>query len=91
MGLLTLQKNDYYVYAVVLGDESWTSGYNPYYGKIKVAIFYHDDHKQVSHHNESLYTGDVIKIKPTDMPRFSTKYEGYEDHVSQLANLEPLS
>lgn len=91
MGLLTLQKNDYYVYAVVLGDDSWTSGYNPYYGKIKVAVFYHDEQKQVSHHNESLYTGDVIKIKPTDMPRFSTKYEGYEDHVSQLANLEPLS
>lgn len=91
MGLLTLQKNDYYVYGVVLGDESWTSGYNPYYGKIKVAIFYHDEHKQVFHHNESFYTGDVIKIKPTDMPRFSTKYEGYEDHVSQLASLEPLS
>ena len=90
MGLLSIEKDDYYVYAVVLGDESWTSGYNPYYGKIKVSAFFHDDQKQVSYNGESLSTGDVMKIQATDIPRFSTKYEGYKDHVSQLAKLEPL-
>ena len=90
MGFLSIEKDNYYVYAVVLGDESWTSGYNPYYGKIKVSAFFHDDQKQVSYHSESLSTGDVIKIKYSDIPKFSTKYEGYEDHVCQLAKLEPL-
>ena len=90
MGFLSIEKDDYYVYAVVLGDESWNSGYNPYYGKIKVSAFFHDDQKQVSYNGESLSTGDVMKIQATDIPRFSTKYEGYKDHVSQLAKLEPL-
>jgi nucleoid DNA-binding protein len=90
MGFLSIEKDFYYVYAVVLGDESWNSGYNPYYGKIKVSAFFHDDQKQVSYYNESLSTGDVIKIQATDIPKFSTKYEGYKDHVSQLAKLEPL-
>lgn len=91
MGLLSTEKDDYYVYGVVLGDDSWSSGYNPYYGRLKVAVFYHDEQKQVAHYNEGLNTGDVIKIKPTDIPKFSTKYEGYEDHVVQLAKLESLS
>ena len=90
MGFLSRERNDFYVYGIVLGDDSWQTGYNPYYGKLKIACFYHNEQKQVSYHNDSITTGDVIKIKASQIPKFSTQYEGYEDHVCQLAKLEPL-
>lgn len=35
------------VYGCVKGDASWQSGYNPFYGKLKVDLHYHDEDKQL--------------------------------------------
>ena len=35
------------VYGLIKGDASWQSGYNPFYGKLKVDLHYHEEDKQL--------------------------------------------
>jgi hypothetical protein len=71
MGLLVMINNEPHVFGFVMGDDSWNSGYNPYYGRTKVCLFYHDSERNLSHHNETCFTNYVKKVKPSDIPRLA--------------------
>jgi hypothetical protein len=71
MGLLVMINNEPHVFGFVMGDDSWSSGYNPYYGRVKVCLFYHDSERNLSHHNEAYASNDVKKVKPSDIPRLA--------------------
>lgn len=89
MGLLTTDKGDHWLYGVIMGDESWGSSYSPYYGRLKVAVFVHGDDSRIAVKNESLYTGDVIKVIPgSEIPRFAAHQEGYHEEIEKFRTLD---
>tara|TARA_R110000803_G_scaffold201655_1_gene266484 strand:+ start:665 stop:1204 length:540 start_codon:yes stop_codon:yes gene_type:complete len=69
-GLMT--KNGY-IYGIVIGDTSWSSGdFNPYCVSMKVNIYTWKDNKIVFY-EDSLKTLDLIKINLEDLPDFNSK------------------
>lgn len=45
MGLICSETN--MIYGKVTGDSSWDSGYNSYYGNLKIDVMLHDDNKNI--------------------------------------------
>lgn len=68
MGLLCEETGS--VYGRVTGDASWNSDYNPFYGRLKVALFYHDKEGQFMEYEESINTVSVTKLNKLDIPYF---------------------
>lgn len=68
MGLLCKETNS--IYGKVIDDASWSSGYNPYYGSIKIIMFYHDEQGNKKDVEETINTVDAIKIDKNDIPYF---------------------
>ena len=80
MGLLVMINNEPHVFGFVMGDDSWNSGYNPYYGRAKVCLFYHDSERNLFHYNEPFFANDLKKVKPSDIPRLA------KVHLSDIDN-----
>lgn len=74
MGLLCTETNS--VYGRVVGDSSWGSDYNPYYGSLKIAMFYHDDDGKLKEYEETINTVSVTRIKKEDIPYFKSLENG---------------
>lgn len=73
MGLVT---EDGMVYAEIVGDSSWGSEYNPFYGSMKVKYLYHDDDKQLKFHEDSINTSDLTLIDKLDIEYFKSLNHG---------------
>lgn len=74
MGLLCTETNS--VYGRVIGDSSWGSDYNPYYGSLKVALLYHDDEGKMTMFEETINTVSVTRIKKENIPYFKSLENG---------------
>ena len=64
------------VYAKILKDGSWSSGFNPYYGTMKVEYLYHDDEGKLKYHEHLVNTVSVTKIDKLDIPYFKNLNHG---------------
>lgn len=70
------------VYAKVIGDTSWGSDYNPYHGMLKVSFLYHDDAKNLHHHEDSVHTIDVNKVDKNEILYFKNLNHGKNKQTS---------
>ena len=82
MGLLCEETNS--VYGRINGDSSWSSEYNPYYGSLKVALFYHDKDNQISEYEETINTSEVVKVKKNEIPYFKSLEQNGKNIASPI-------
>jgi hypothetical protein len=56
------------VYALVVGDSSWSSSaeYNPLYSRLKIKYVYHDDKKNIVYKEDTVNPLELIKITKHD-------------------------
>lgn len=70
---LGLLSNDNMIYGQVIDSDDWGSGFNPYYFKMKVDLFYHDENKKMIFYPESIETEKLIKVEKKDISYFNKK------------------
>lgn len=70
MGLMS---DDNMVYGEIMGDDGWDGNFNPYKGKMKVDLFYHDEEKKLERKRYTLNTELLIKIDKSEIKYFNNK------------------
>lgn len=70
MGLMS---DDNMVYGQIMGDDGWDGNFNPYKGKMKVDLFYHDEEKNFERKRYTLNTELLIKIDKSEIKYFNNK------------------
>lgn len=73
LGLVT---KDYEVYGRIINDESWGSDYDPFYGRVKTILFYHDKDGKMVNHEESINTSSLNIINKSDILYFKNLTHG---------------
>lgn len=74
MGLLCEETGS--VYGRVTGDASWNNDYNPFYGRVKLILFYHDEKGELIEYEETVNTLSVTKVNKLDIPYFKSLEHG---------------
>lgn len=59
MGLLS---DDNMVYGQIITSDDWSLDFNPYRGKMKTMLFYHDENKKLQKTERSIETEILIKV-----------------------------
>jgi len=73
---LGLLSDDYMTYGQIIKDDGYSSDYDPFYGRVKVNMFYYDDEKNLLKKECSLSTHDLIKINKEDILHFKNLKNG---------------
>ena len=78
MGLLPTKHG--YVYGKVIDDTSWSSGkvFNPFYVRIKVNLFYHDDDKKLKEYEHEVSPLSCIKVNKGTISYFKPKKQNQD-------------
>lgn len=87
MGLLS---DDNMVYARIIKDDGWSSNYDPFYGKVKIAYFYHDENNRLIEFEESANTSELIKISKDDILYFKNLKDGKNIKITTEERTERL-
>ena len=53
---LGLLSDDYEIYGKILDDEGWPTDYDPFYGRVKVELYYNDSDGKMEKFNHTLNT-----------------------------------
>jgi|TARA_R110000782_G_scaffold16412_1_gene47080 hypothetical protein len=78
LGLLPTEHG--YVYGKVIDDTSWSSGkvFNPFYVRIKVNLFYHDDDKKLKEYEHEVSPLSCIKVNKGTISYFKPKKQNQD-------------
>lgn len=68
-----LWSDDNMVYGQIMGDDGWGSSFNPYKGKMKVDLFYHNEEKILEKKTYTLNTETLIKVDKSEIEYFNNK------------------
>lgn len=70
MGLLS---NDGMIYGQIITSDDWPEAFNPYKGKMKVSLFYHDKDKKLKKTERSIETETLIKVDKKEIKYLNNK------------------
>tara|TARA_R110000751_G_scaffold252161_1_gene351909 strand:+ start:1155 stop:1772 length:618 start_codon:yes stop_codon:yes gene_type:complete len=93
MGLLPNKLKPGYVFAEVIGDNSWSSSkkpFDPFYSQIKVNLLYHDKDRKLKLKEETVNPLYAIKFNKGRIPYFKYKTENMIDYVDTIKTEEVL-
>ena len=62
------------IFGKIIGDDSYSSVYNPYYGRYKVVLFVHNEQNKFSELSIILSHDQMTKIKKEDIPYFDLPF-----------------
>ena len=72
MGLLS---DEHMVYGQIIKDDGWSSEYDPFYGRVKVKMFYCNE-EGMFEHETALNTSSLVKINKKDILYFKNLNNG---------------
>lgn len=87
MGLLS---DDNMIYARIIKDDGWSSEYNPFYGRVKVAYLYHDKNNKLIEHQDSVSTSELVKVNKDDILYFKNLKDGKNIKITTQEGIEGL-
>jgi len=73
LGLCT---DDYEVYGKIVNDEGWGNDYDPFYGRVKTILFYHDTDGKMKHYDETINTSSLNIINKSQISYFKSLTHG---------------
>lgn len=73
---LGLLSDDYEIYGKILDDEGWATDYDPFYGRVKVELYYNDSDGKMEKFNHTLNTASLNIINKLEIKYFKSLEDG---------------